>query len=512
MGSEPNIKDPNPILDEGNPTSTAGLPAIVELCNILRRNVSLDPPHASYIRGWGPNGADEARVIASWSITVQDMNNQPTVLRFDVTDDESPITIGMDMKKFSITVNLSSPTTIKLRRSFDQCPRILKTYMSGKCALTARLRLLLAPVTPVTIGLLGKTPPLQPLRAVTLAKRIHNATHASAAQTLQLCRDAGWNDKELQNAITNTCEMCEVCAKTGPPAHSKKLSLTHVNQNFNDEIQADFLFAKIRNETFTVIHYVDTGTAFSEGTVVTDRKASTVITQFDALWLYKHGAPNALSGDDEFNRRPITKALSERGVVFRGRPSRRHNKVGIVERKNGTIKRILERLQMDEKSEDNARTIVKKAIFLSNVFSGSSIMSAFELTRGYTPSILGKGSQAVTEEMLKAHKQQEAVRAIHRLLRSRNPKVINCTAIKEGDKVLYYYNSTKGNEDKEWRTGVVKAVHEHYAELKTEKKDRRLKQHLKISVLPQHQILLTHLWTTRWMKSSMRGRGETHRN
>lgn len=44
--------DPNPILDEGNPTSTAGLHAIIRLCASLGRRVELDPPHAEYSRGW----------------------------------------------------------------------------------------------------------------------------------------------------------------------------------------------------------------------------------------------------------------------------------------------------------------------------------------------------------------------------------------------------------------------------------------------------------------------------
>lgn len=294
------------------------------------------------------------------------------------------------------------------------------------------------------------------MRAMTLAKRIHNGTHASASQIVQICKDAGWTGSELEKAIRDTCARCDVCTRSGPQAPSRKISLTHVNQNINDEIQTDFLFIKLFDTVYSVIHFADTGTAYSEGSVVTDRKADTIIKQFDTLWGYRHGTPNFISGDDEFNRPTIVKALADRGVIMKPRPSIRHNKVGLVERKNRTIKQIVEKLRLEENiKHEGAANIITKAIFLSNAFSGSSIVSAFELARGYAPSLMGSGSRMVSEEMLQAHKQQAAIRALHRLLRSRNPKVIDRTAIKRGDEVLYYYNSTKNNEQKEWRSGIV---------------------------------------------------------
>lgn len=85
--------------------------------------------------------------------------------------------------------------------------------------------------------------------------------------------------------------------------------------------------------------------------------------------------------------------------------NRRHSKVRIIERKNGTIKWIIESLQLD--SLEDAQDIIEKGRFLSKMFSGSNAMSAFELARGYTPSILGSGSKAVTKGMLHFHTQKD---------------------------------------------------------------------------------------------------------
>lgn len=54
----------------------------------------------------------------------------------------------------------------------------------------------------------------------------------------------------------------------------KKLSLTHVKEAFNSEIQDDFRFLRINGEGHQAFHIVDVGTTFSELRIVLDRKAT----------------------------------------------------------------------------------------------------------------------------------------------------------------------------------------------------------------------------------------------
>lgn len=101
-GSDRNKNEPNPILDKENPTPNAGVHAIIEVGNLIDSPLNLDPPHATYTNRWGPNAPDTTTITASWLMTKQDVDDQP-LLRFDVTDEESPITTGMDVKSHSIT-------------------------------------------------------------------------------------------------------------------------------------------------------------------------------------------------------------------------------------------------------------------------------------------------------------------------------------------------------------------------------------------------------------------------
>lgn len=81
--------------------------------------------------------------------------------------------------------------------------RKLEIYMSISEPLKARLRLLVVPIinTESADSLLGESGRPSSLRPMTLAKIMHQDIHASAEQTINICRDAGWFNKELQDAI-----------------------------------------------------------------------------------------------------------------------------------------------------------------------------------------------------------------------------------------------------------------------------------------------------------------------
>lgn len=209
------------------------------------------------------------------------------------------------------------------------------------------------------------------------------------------------------------------------------------------------------------MNLTDAGCGYSELATPRIAACQTIITTIETEWILRHGAPLSISADDEFNRKPLRTYLAAHDIGFRSHPARRYNKVGIVERKNGTIKRILAKLE-DESSDASAETIIARAVFLSNVFSGNRTLSSFELVRGYSPSILGLSTTAVTSELLQAHKEQIATRTMQKLINSRAPDVIRKEMCSEGDPVWIYYQSTKQKENTEWLRGTVVKAEEHY--------------------------------------------------
>ena len=237
----------------------------------------------------------------------------------------------------------------------------------------------------------------------------------------------------------------------------RKLSLTHINSAFNQEIQIDFTHCDIDGTRYTLINLTDRGTAWSEMHIVANQNMETMKSSVERYWICTHGAPHALSGDDAYDKPNFHEFLKQHSITYRPRPARRHNKLGSVERKNQTVKSIIRKLDNEITTAD-AKKIVARAVFLSNMFSGSSKMSSFELAKGYTPSIIGIPSSRVTPELLQAHREQAATRALQKLLHTKNPSVLQSSILQPGDPVWVFYETSSKAKKREWvKSTVVKA-------------------------------------------------------
>ena len=110
-------------------------------------------------------------------------------------------------------------------------------------------------------------------------------------------------------------------------------------------------------------------------------------------------------------------------------------------------------------SNEDANELLSRGIFLRNLFSGSKLASSFEQVRGYTPAVLGLPQTFVPQQLLDAHKEQEATRALERTLRARRPHTVTRTALPPGTEIWFYHHSSKNNEPNCWlRAKVIKAT------------------------------------------------------
>lgn len=127
----------------------------------------------------------------------------------------------------------------------------------------------------------------------------------------------------------------------------KYISINNVNEDFNVEIQPDFGFSVIQNIQRTILFVTDTGTGYREGSIVQRRDFKTIISTLETIWIYNHGSPQYISADDEYNLTSFHKFMRTHSIVFKSRPTRLQNMNGIVERKIGVIKTIIEKLTVE---------------------------------------------------------------------------------------------------------------------------------------------------------------------
>ena len=195
----------------------------------------------------------------------------------------------------------------------------------------------------------------------------------------------------------------------------------------------------------------------------------TMKNSVERYWICIHGAPSTVSGDDAYDKPNFHKFLKQHNITYKPRPARRHNKLGSVERKNQTVKCIIRKLD-NEITNADTRTVVARAVFLSNMFSGSKILSSFQLAKGYTPSIIGIPQSHVTTELLQAHKEQAATRALQKLLHAKNPSVLQSDILKPGDPIWVYYETSSKAKKKEWvKASVVQAERHRVLARRSEK-------------------------------------------
>lgn len=88
------------------------------------------------------------------------------------------------------------------------------------------------------------------------------------------------------------------------------------------------------------------GTGFNEVFTVNNRSMRTLIAFLEGGWIHRHGAPKAISADEEHNRKAMRISLHAHNIIMKPRPARRHNKLGIVERENGVIKTFIMKLEI----------------------------------------------------------------------------------------------------------------------------------------------------------------------
>lgn len=447
------------MLDEGAPTSTGGVIDAMRLCDALARPLNLRAPREEYSHGWGTNCADAKKIKWSWDLMVEDMDGKPTMLTFDLVEGRSPLIIGLDVKRHADTMNRAETPSIVFRRPCDTSDRSFYTYIAKDGDGNDRIWFEIVPNMGTTsASLMGNT---VGRREVGMVKKVHRLTHATSEEMKRLFKDARMGNRKVCEACDKVYEACDICTSSGRPHNSKKISLTHVNEGFNEEVQADYTVVYIKGEKYFVLNIVDAGTRYGERAIANSRDAATMMQMMETEWLYHHGAPKYFSADPEFCKPVFERFLAGHEITLRPRPSRSSHKNGRVERNNGVFKSVLSRLSK-EQTNASPWTLVSRASFMTNLFHGSSILSAFQMARGYTPSVLGIPSTVVSQDLLDAHIETTAIRAIQRTKRAKDNGVEPKSTFNRGDRVWVFYKSSQQNIPVGWIEARVVEAHEHY--------------------------------------------------
>lgn len=199
------MNDPNPIDDPGSPRSTAGINSAAMLCELLEIDLIAIPSQENFLYRWGEKGLDSKPIVASWELTVFDVENNPCSIVFDLLPDDSSIIIGLDVGKFSIQNCIAKPPFLSFHRPTDASALTFELYIAANDSDSQSPRLRIQIITPVEkyVKALTSITPLNSSKRNpnVFAKRIHRLTHASADQVKIVYNQAGILNSALSKAI-----------------------------------------------------------------------------------------------------------------------------------------------------------------------------------------------------------------------------------------------------------------------------------------------------------------------
>ena len=206
--------------------------------------------------------------------------------------------------------------------------------------------------------------------------------------------------------------------------------------------------------------------------------------------MLRHGAPKSLKGDQEFNKCSFRNWLEQRGIEFQPVPSRRHNKTGMVERKNRVIKDALEKLENDARhAKLHINQRMTMAQFTSNILYGGKLLSSFEMVRGYTPGIEGTKQKQVPRKIWEAFQQMQARRLLARMAKSL-PRKAKQEELSVGDAVLCLTPGGKRPRG-EWVEQKIDSIPDPYSVIVGTGKNKKIIAREDVRKLPSNDLART---------------------
>ena len=449
----------NPVVDPGAPNSIGGLNTIAALADRLNIPLRLQPSKSPIYHFFGRKGNSSpgAWTVATWMMPVLFQSGTRITLPVECVPGDDPILVGLDFLDHCILDNPKN--RIILERDGKQ--HIISTFKHSDGHRYIE-------IAPRNEGqqhysfLSGQWKTIQDKKD--LINLLHQRTHGSSASIKMLMERNGLWTRGLKQHLESVCKNCATCVQTGLPLPARKVSLSHIAGQFNESIGVDFFYwNRTQADTVLCIHAMCMGTGYSEAEPCLTRDMTLAAERFEAIWIYNHGRPVNCAFDPEFNKSPFLEMLSKHGVIPKPRPARRHNKMGRVERKHRTIKLILSRLVLDHPTASNW-WLIKFGVFLSNVLGGDKLATSFEQVRGYTPGLFATPMMKTPTDVLEAHKNLVAHRALHQVLKTKAVAPIAHKVLTPGTHIYGYVETKKGHAI--WKPYKVLSCDGHKVEVR----------------------------------------------
>ena len=127
-----------------------------------------------------------------------------------------------------------------------------------------------------------------------ISRKLHQQFgHASSSRIIDLIKDSGTEDAELNGFIEDVERKCETCAKFKRPALKPIVGFA-LAKEFNEAVSMDLKDV----EEHKVFHMIDNATRCSAGAVIPDKTKEVIVNEFFLHWIALFGCPGKLLSDN----------------------------------------------------------------------------------------------------------------------------------------------------------------------------------------------------------------------
>lgn len=427
----------NPILDPGAPVSFAGLDSASSFAELAGLEFELEPPKVQRSHGFGPDGASGGDTIAVWNCRVEDIHGEVALFQFDIIHGDAPVLLGLDYDKNADTSSLDQSPTWCV--SLDGKRFTFGVYVARDCTGNYRrfVEFRMAPRS--LLAMMSRSQRNQ--GAVRIARlhpnrfalRLHGWSHLPLAQMRRLAKQASVLTPQVERELVKVAERCDVCPLTGSNVGSaglRRVSLTKfVHPEGNRLLEVDHVSHVVSVNPVVrerlCLSMACKSTGYGESPPVANKGLPVAVASIELTWILRHGAPEAISADPGLGGKVMKAFCDEHQIRWEPRPPRRHNTIGVVERRNGVMRMVLERLVTGNDSLPASKQVsdallLERSNFLVNLILGDATLSSFQLLKGYQPSLVGLPASELSSENIQSHIQISTSRALSRLMRSKS--------------------------------------------------------------------------------------------
>ena len=216
-----------------------------------------------------------------------------------------------------------------------------------------------------------------------VALKLHKQfAHATAKKVVDLVRNAGVNNKKLENSVHKVCSSCDVCKRFRKPTPRPVVGFS-IGQVFNEAISMDL--KSWEGSYFFVI--IDIATRYCTATLISNKLASTIIKKLFTSWIVLFGAPKKILSDNgcEFNNSMMRDLGENFNIKIMTTSAESPWSNGVCERQNAVLGDSVRKIMDD--SNCSVEVALAWAVAARNSLSNHSGFSPNQLVFGRNPAL-----------------------------------------------------------------------------------------------------------------------------